>query len=86
MLTGMEINIPYEEGKDRTFYKCPNSTTHVDVGNGFFAIMFPDDAHGPQHYIDKPEADKKSDVKSEIILRYANTGIKSNFIYETLLR
>jgi len=60
---GMEINIPYEEEKDRTFYKQPNSTTHVDIGNGFFAIMFPDDAHGPQHYIDKPELIKKITLK-----------------------
>lgn len=60
---GMEINIPYEEEKDRTFYKNPNSTTHVDIGDGFFAIMFPDDAHGPQHYIEKPELIKKVTLK-----------------------
>ncbi len=60
---GMDINIPYDEKKDRTFYKNPNSTTHVDIGNGFFAIMFPSDAHGPQHYIDKPELIKKVTLK-----------------------
>ena len=59
----MEINIPYDGGKDRTFYKKPNSTTHVDIGDGFFAIMFPNDAHGPQHYIEKPELIKKVTLK-----------------------
>jgi len=60
---GMEINIPYEVEKDRTFYKKTNSTTNVDIGHGFFAIMFPDDAHSPQHFIDKPEIIKKVTIK-----------------------
>lgn len=63
---GMEINIPYEEEKDRTFYKKPNSTTHVDIGDGFFAIMFPDDAHSPQHYVEKPELIKKVTLKVKV--------------------
>lgn len=65
---GMEINIPYDEGKDRTFYEKPNSTTHVDIGDGFFAIMFPNDAHGPQHFIDKPEMIKKVTLKVKYFL------------------
>ncbi len=60
---GMKVNIPYDETKDRTFYKNPNSSTHIDIGNGFFAIMFPDDAHSPQHFIDKPELIKKVTLK-----------------------
>jgi YhcH/YjgK/YiaL family protein len=60
---GMEINIPYDELKDRTFYKNSKWSTHVDIGDGFFAIMFPDDAHGPQHYIEKPELIKKVTIK-----------------------
>lgn len=63
---GMEINIPYEEDKDRTFYKNPTVTTHVDIGNGFFAIMFPYDAHGPQHYVEKPELIKKVTLKVKV--------------------
>jgi len=63
---GMEINIPYEESKDRTFYKYPSSTTHIDIGDGFFAIMFPDDAHEPQHYIEKPELIKKVTLKVKL--------------------
>jgi len=66
-INGMNVNIPYDEAKDRTFYKDPSPHgTHVDIGEGIFAIMFPDDGHGPQHYIDKPETIKKITVKIAI--------------------
>ncbi|MDP1812002.1 MAG: YhcH/YjgK/YiaL family protein [Sediminibacterium sp.] len=66
-IDGMSINIPYEKENDRTFYKDPHSQgTHVDIGNGIFAIMFPEDGHGPQHYIDKPELIKKITIKVAI--------------------
>ena len=60
---GMDVNIPYDIEKDRTFFKNTKSTTHVDIGNGFFAIMFPCDAHSPQHFVDKPEVIKKVTLK-----------------------
>jgi len=63
----MEVNIPYEEDKDRTFYKNPsNQGTSVIIGNEIFAIMFPQDGHSPQHYIDKPEMIKKITIKVSI--------------------
>ncbi len=63
----MKVNIPYEPEFDRTFYKEPHKQgTHVDIGNGIFAIMFPGDGHGPQHYIDKPELIKKITIKVSI--------------------
>ena len=66
-IEGMNINIPYDEEKDRTFYKDPlPQGTHVDIGNGIFAIMFPEDGHGPQHYIGKPELIKKVTIKVSI--------------------
>jgi YhcH/YjgK/YiaL family protein len=66
-IEGMDINIPYDEVKDRTFYKNPSPQgTHVDIGKGIFAIMFPEDGHGPQHYIDKPELIKKITIKIAI--------------------
>ena len=41
-IEGMNVNIPYDAEKDRTFYKDPlPQMTHVDIGNGIFAIMFP---------------------------------------------
>ena len=66
-IEGMNVNIPYDEAKDRTFYKDPSPQgTHVDIGNGIFAIMFPEDGHGPQHYVNKPELIKKITVKIAI--------------------
>ena len=66
-IEGMNVNIPYDEAKDRTFYKDPSPQgTHVDIGNGIFAIMFPEDGHGPQHYVYKPEVIKKITIKIAI--------------------
>lgn len=63
----MEINIPYDDVKDRTFYKNPHKQgTQIDIGNGIFAIMFPEDGHGPQHYVGKPELIKKLTMKISI--------------------
>jgi len=66
-IEGMVVNIPYDPVKDRTFLKSPSKQgTHVDIGNGIFAIMFPEDGHGPQHYVDHPELIKKITVKVSI--------------------
>ncbi|HNQ68846.1 MAG TPA: YhcH/YjgK/YiaL family protein [Bacteroidales bacterium] len=63
-IIGMDVNTPYEIEKDRTFYKNPlPQGTHVDIGNGIFAIMFPQDGHSPQHYVNKPEFIKKITIK-----------------------
>jgi YhcH/YjgK/YiaL family protein len=66
-IEGMEINIPYDENKDCTFYKNPSlQGTQVDIGNGIFAIMFPGDGHSPQHFVEKPKLIKKITVKVSI--------------------
>jgi YhcH/YjgK/YiaL family protein len=63
----MEINIPYDPEKDRSFYKKPSKQgTHVDIGNGIFAIMFPEDGHGPQHNINDKKVIKKITIKVSI--------------------
>ena len=63
----MEVNIPYDEAKDRTFYKNPSlQSTHVDIGYGIFAIMFPEDGHSPQHKVGKKEVIKKITIKISI--------------------
>jgi biofilm protein TabA len=65
----MEINIPYDIEHDRTFYKNPHRQgTNIDIGNGFFAIMFPNDGHSPKHYVTKPEFIKKITVKVSLRL------------------
>lgn len=66
-IEGMEVNIPYDSVKDRTFFKSPFlQGTHVDIGNRIFAIMFPEDGHSPQHYVGKPELIKKITIKVSI--------------------
>lgn len=66
-IKGMLINTPYDEQKDRTFFKNPSKQgTEVIIGNGIFAIMFPEDGHSPQHYIDNPELIKKITIKVSI--------------------
>lgn len=66
-IEGMIVNIPYEAAKDRTFYKNPSpQCTHVDIGNGIFAIMFPGDGHSPQHYVNKPQLIKKITIKVKL--------------------
>ncbi|MCP4219203.1 MAG: DUF386 domain-containing protein [bacterium] len=62
----MEVNIPYEVARDRTFYKTPTQSTHIDIGNRVFGIMFPNDGHSPQHYVERPELIKKITIKVSI--------------------
>ena len=66
-IVGMDVNISYDEKKDRTFFKNPFlQMTHIDIGDGVFAIMFPQDGHSPQHYVGQPELIKKVTVKVSI--------------------
>ncbi len=63
-ITNMEVNIPYDENRDRTFYKSPSEQmTEIVIGNGYFAIFFPQDGHGPQHFFKEKEKIKKITVK-----------------------
>ena len=66
-IEGMNVNIPYDHAKDRTFFKDPSKQgTHVDIGNGIFAIMYPEDGHGPQHKVREKEVIKKITIKVSI--------------------
>lgn len=63
----MDVNIPYDEEKDRTFYKNPSLYgCEVIIGAGVFAIMFPEDGHSPQHWVGKSEVIKKITIKVSI--------------------
>ena len=66
-LLGMKVNVPYDKEKDRTFYGDPSKQgVNVDIGNGVFVIMFPNDGHSPQHFLDKAELIKKITIKIKI--------------------
>lgn len=64
----MDVNIPYDEVEDRTFYKNPDPVigTEIIIGNGFFGMMFPWDGHSPQHLVGKSEVIKKITIKVSI--------------------
>ena len=66
-IESMNVNISYDKLRDRTFFKDPSKqATHVDIGNGVFAIMFPEDGHGPQHKVGKKAVIKKITIKVSI--------------------
>lgn len=60
---GLNPSIEYDEVNDRIFYSGKGENTFIDTGNGIFAIFFPNDAHAPQIYVNKPEFIKKIVVK-----------------------
>lgn len=58
---------PYSEETDAAFYSANVSTQEMTIGDGYFAIFFPQDGHMPQLCIDKPQIVKKVVVKVQII-------------------
>ena len=55
---------PYSEEKDEAFYTEEGvKAQEMIIGNGYFAIFFPQDGHMPQLCVDKPEIVKKVVVK-----------------------
>ena len=66
-IADMDIKIPYDKEKDRTILINPHTqSTHVDIGNRVFAIMFENDGHSPQHCVELSQAIKKITIKVSI--------------------
>lgn len=59
----LEETVPYSEEKDAAFFTASIQPIEVTLGDGYFAIFFPQDGHMPQLSIDKPEMVKKVVVK-----------------------
>ena len=57
---------PYDEEKDAAFYTADIKPQEMTIGNGYFAIFFPQDGHMPQLCADKPMKVKKVVIKVEI--------------------
>ncbi len=57
---------PYKEEIDAAFYTADIPTQELMLGDGFFAIYWPQDGHMPCLSIDKTEIVKKVVVKVEI--------------------
>ena len=63
----MVVKTPYDEKNDATFYEKPiDHISEVVIGDGVFAIMFPQDGHACQHYVGKSEVIKKLVIKVAI--------------------
>jgi YhcH/YjgK/YiaL family protein len=66
-IADMDTKSPYDKKKDRTIFVNPHAqSTHVDIGNRVFAIMFENDGHSPQHCVILPQAIKKITIKVSI--------------------
>jgi len=57
---------PYSEEKDAAFFTASIQPIEMTLGDGFFAIFFPQDGHMPQLSVDEPMMVKKVVVKVEI--------------------
>lgn len=63
----MIVKTPYDEKNDATFYEKPiDHISEIVIGDGVFAIMFPQDGHACQHYVGKSEVIKKLVIKVAI--------------------
>ena len=56
----------YNEETDAAFYSADLMPQEMTIGNGYFAIFFPQDGHMPQLCVDKPKKVKKVVIKIEI--------------------
>lgn len=58
---------PYNVDSDAAFYEATDmQPQEMVIGNGYFAIFFPQDRHMPQLCIDKPMSVKKVVIKVKI--------------------
>lgn len=58
---------PYSEEKDAAFYAAEGVVAQtMTIGDGYFAIFFPQDSHMPQLCVNEPEMVKKVVVKVEV--------------------
>ena len=57
---------PYSEEKDAAFFTASIQPIEITLGDGFFAIFFPQDGHMPQLSAGEPTKVKKIVVKVEI--------------------
>lgn len=59
----VEEKVPYNKEKDIAFFDSKERPVELKIGNGFFAIFYPQDGHKPQLCVDKPMMVKKIVLK-----------------------
>lgn len=63
----LTVTEPYDEEKDAAFYSAEGiKAQELTMGDGYFAVFYPQDAHMPQLCVDKPMMVKKVVIKVEI--------------------
>lgn len=63
----LPILVPYDEEKDAAFFASSRKEKgEIILGEGMFAIMFPQDGHLCQYAVNRPEIIKKIVVKIKI--------------------
>ena len=63
----LTVTEPYDEAKDAAFYAAEGvRAQEMTIGDGYFAIFFPQDGHMPQLSAGEPMMVKKVVVKVEI--------------------
>ena len=57
---------PYGAEVEAAFYTANEKPQEMVIGNGYFAIFFPQDGHMPQLCVDEPQRVKKIVLKVEV--------------------
>lgn len=65
-IDNLQENTPYNEELDAAFYTSERPPLEMEIGNGSFAIFFPQDGHMPCLCVDEPTKVKKVVVKIKI--------------------
>jgi len=65
-LDKLKETVPYSEEKDAAFFTSSLQPIEMTLGDGYFAIFFPQDGHMPQLIVGEPEMVKKVVVKIKI--------------------
>jgi len=65
-LEGLQVQTPYDAGKDIEFYHPAEPMTKIIMQAGTFAIIWPYEAHLPCRMLDTPQPVKKIVVKVRI--------------------
>ena len=65
-IDNLEVTTPYNKEKDIVFYKTPAKITSVNLTEGTFCVLYPQDAHMPKCQLSGPSNVLKIVVKVKI--------------------
>jgi YhcH/YjgK/YiaL family protein len=65
-IDNLEVTTPYNKEKDIIFYKTPAKITSVNLTEGMFCVLYPQDAHMPKCQLSGPSNVLKVVVKVKI--------------------